>query len=121
MIGHAFMECIVARTNERGLMLAFLRTFQVELWPSQIDELIVAMSASNGFMRMNIGAFLDLFFRERQMNRLAEGVHFNNCSGRDEYLPPGQPVAVSPDSLHSPCNRRSSKHEFLLILACFSH
>ena len=44
-------------------------------------------------MCMSIGALLDLFFRELQMNRLANGVRFNNCSGRDEYLPPGQSVS----------------------------
>jgi hypothetical protein len=51
-------------------------------------EIIDLKPASNGFMCMSIGALLDLFFCEHQMNRLANGVRFNNCGGRDVYLPP---------------------------------
>jgi hypothetical protein len=46
------------------------------LWPlAQIDEIIALKPASNAFMRRSIGALLDLFFCERYMNRLADGVH----------------------------------------------
>jgi hypothetical protein len=81
--------CIVARTNERGLMLVF-KNLSSGLWPSQIDEVIDLKPASTALMCRSIGALLDLFYCERQMNRLADGVHFNNCNGRDEYLLPGQ-------------------------------
>jgi len=82
MIGHDLTDCIVGRNERAGINGGFLRIFQAGLWPSQIDEIIDLMPASNGFMRMNIVALLDPFFCAHQMIRLANGVHFTNCSGR---------------------------------------
>jgi hypothetical protein len=46
MIGHAFMECIVARTIERRVMPA-PENLATGLWPSKIDEIIDLMPPTN--------------------------------------------------------------------------